>query len=185
MEVARQTQANRDKRIVAGLGSTGLSCARHLHAHGVPFVVVDSRAQPPGLAALCDEMPGVEFIPGENPEGIFDGVGELVVSPGIAMDAPIVGEALASGVDLKDGITRPAGIDMVDEPAWLWPRNPPIRRRRNIPTQWLRVEIREGRNRQLRRMTAAVGYPTLRLVRIGIADWTLDGLEPGEYRMLQ
>ena len=91
---------------------------------------------------------------------------------------------LAHGVDLKDGRTRPAGVERVDEPAWLWPRTPPIRERRQIPTAWLRLELGEGRNRQVRRMTAAVGYPTLRLVRVAIGDWQLDGLAPGEYREL-
>lgn len=92
--------------------------------------------------------------------------------------------ALASGVELKDGMTRPADVEAIDEPGWLWPRDPPIRERRQIPTCWLRMRIREGRNRQLRRMTAAVGHPTLRLVRIGIGDWTLGELAPGEYRRL-
>jgi 23S rRNA pseudouridine2457 synthase len=91
---------------------------------------------------------------------------------------------LARGVDLKDGRTRPAGVECVDEPAWLWARTPPIRERRHIPTTWLRLEISEGRNRQVRRMTAAVGHPTLRLVRVAIGDWQLDGLLPGEYRLL-
>ena len=97
---------------------------------------------------------------------------------------PEVLRALASGVELKDGQTRTAKVMLADEPAWLWLRDPPIRVRRNIPTQWLRIQLEEGRNRQVRRMTAAVGHPTLRLVRTEIGDWTLDGLQPGEYRLL-
>jgi len=93
-------------------------------------------------------------------------------------------DRLAQGVALKDGRTRPARVTRVDRPSWLWPRDPPIRARKNIPTQWLQLEIREGRNRQVRRMTAAVGHPTLRLLRIAIGDWRLDQLRPGEYRRL-
>jgi 23S rRNA pseudouridine2457 synthase len=91
---------------------------------------------------------------------------------------------LSAGVELKDGPTRRARVEAVTEPAWLWPRTPPIRERKNIPTQWLQLEISEGRNRQVRRMTAAVGYPTLRLVRMAIDAWSIDGLAPGEYRLL-
>ena len=93
-------------------------------------------------------------------------------------------EALRDGVELKDGRSRPARVARVDEPGWLWPRQPPIRKRRHIPTAWLELEIREGRNRQVRRMTAAVGHPTLRLVRVAIGDWRLGDLRPGEYRRL-
>jgi 23S rRNA pseudouridine2457 synthase len=93
-------------------------------------------------------------------------------------------ELLSRGVGLKEGLTRPAVVATVDEPEWLWPRDPPIRERRNIPTQWLRLQLTEGRNRQVRRMTAAVGHPTLRLLRIGIGDWSIDALAPGEYRLL-
>lgn len=93
-------------------------------------------------------------------------------------------EILARGVELKDGWSRPARVRPVDQPGWLWPREPPIRARKNIPTQWLQLEIREGRNRQVRRMTAAVGHPTLRLLRIALGDWRLDQLQPGEYRRL-
>ncbi len=101
---------------------------------------------------------------------------------GIADDRAL--RKLAAGVVLKDGPTRRARVEAVEQPDWLWPRVPPIRERRNIPTQWLRLEISEGRNRQVRRMTAAVGHPTLRLVRIGIGDWSIEGLAPGEYRLL-
>ena len=91
---------------------------------------------------------------------------------------------LARGVELRDGLTRSARVQAIDEPDWLWPRTPPIRERRHIPTQWLELEISEGRNRQVRRMTAAVGYPTLRLIRTRVGDWSLDGLAPGELRVL-
>ena len=90
---------------------------------------------------------------------------------------------LRSGVKLNDGVTAPAGARLVDEPDWLWPREPPVRYRRNIPTAWLEITLTEGRNRQVRRMTAAVGHPTLRLVRVAIGEWPLDGLRPGEWQM--
>ena len=90
---------------------------------------------------------------------------------------------LRRGVKLKDGLTATAGARLVEEPGWLWTREPPIRNRRNIPTAWLELTITEGRNRQVRRMTAAVGHPTLRLVRLNIGPWSLDGLRPGEWKV--
>jgi len=88
---------------------------------------------------------------------------------------------LAAGVDLPDGRTRPAKARLLDAPA-IWTRHPPIRERRRIPTAWLELTLREGRNRQVRRMTAKVGHPTLRLVRMRIGPWSLDALQPGEWR---
>lgn len=88
---------------------------------------------------------------------------------------------LAEGVQLKDGLTRPAKATRMLEPA-IWPRVPPVRHRDTIPTSWLELTITEGKNRQVRRMTAAAGFPTLRLIRYRIGDWTLDGLKCGEYR---
>ena len=89
---------------------------------------------------------------------------------------------LRQGVTLKDGPTRPADVARIADPA-LWPRDPPIRYRASVPDCWLSLTIREGRNRQVRRMTAAVGHPTLRLVRWRIGDWTLADLRPGEFRL--
>lgn len=88
---------------------------------------------------------------------------------------------LRQGVRLKDGLTQPAKVERIDPPA-LWPRDPPVRFRKSVPDCWLRLTIREGRNRQVRRMTAAVGHPTLRLVRWSIGDWTIEGMQPGEWR---
>ena len=91
---------------------------------------------------------------------------------------------LERGVQLKDGAARALAARPIDEPAGLWPRDPPIRERRSIPTGWLELVIDEGRNRQVRRMTAAVGLPTLRLIRHRIGPFALAGLGPGEYRRL-
>jgi 23S rRNA pseudouridine2457 synthase len=90
-------------------------------------------------------------------------------------------EPLRKGVRLNDGMTLPAEVARIDPPG-LWERDPPIRVRKSIPDAWLKLTIREGRNRQVRRMTAAVGLPTLRLVRWSIGDWTVEGLAPGEVR---
>ncbi|MCB6177213.1 pseudouridine synthase [Rhodobacter sp. Har01] len=91
-------------------------------------------------------------------------------------------EALSGGVVLNDGPTLPAQARMVDTPVWLWPRTPPIRVRKSIPDAWIELTLREGRNRQVRRMCAAVGLPCLRLIRWRVGDWTLDGLAPGQWR---
>lgn len=169
-----------------------------------PFRVLSQFSAETGKATLADYID----LPGVYPAGRldFDSEGLMLLTDDGALQArvshprhkitkvylaqvegipgPEALQALRRGVQLKDGGTRPANAEVVDEPGWLWPRDPPIRRRKQIPTRWIRLEIREGRNRQVRRMTAAVGHPTLRLLRIAIGDWHLNGLRPGEYRRL-
>ena len=103
------------------------------------------------------------------------------------VEGVITAEALARlrrGGGLRDGLTLPAEAEAMATPAWLWPRDPPIRFRKSVPDAWLQLTIREGRNRQVRRMTAAVGLPTLRLIRVAVGPHALDGLGPGAWRQV-
>jgi 23S rRNA pseudouridine2457 synthase len=102
---------------------------------------------------------------------------------GQASDAAL--ELLARGVDLGDFVSKPCEARRIEEPIGLWPRTPPIRFRKAIPTSWLELVLKEGKNRQVRRMSAYVGFPTLRLIRWAVGDWTLDGLAPGQWRELE
>lgn len=105
----------------------------------------------------------------------------LVQVEGEPTDSAIA-DLRAGGLDLGDFRTLPCGVRRVDEPDGLWPRDPPVRFRKSVPTSWLELVLHEGKNRQVRRMTAKVGFPTLRLLRIAIGPWSLDGLAPGEWR---
>ncbi|MEH6551217.1 MAG: pseudouridine synthase [Pseudomonadales bacterium] len=112
---------------------------------------------------------------------------KLAKSYWVQVEGEITPEALtqlAEGVTLNDGTTKPAQAKAITEPA-VWQRDPPIRQRKNIPTSWLELSIKEGRNRQVRRMTAAVGFPTLRLIRHKIGEWSLADLQPGDYQVLE
>jgi 23S rRNA pseudouridine2457 synthase len=104
----------------------------------------------------------------------------LVQVEGVADEGAL--DALRAGVDLGDFHTRPCAARGVPEPDWLWPRDPPVRFRKSVPTSWVEIVLSEGKNRQVRRMTAKVGYPTLRLIRLAIGPWRLDGLQPGQWR---
>lgn len=98
-------------------------------------------------------------------------------------DADALNKAFTQGIMLKDGLTRPAQARIISPPD-IWSRTPPIRERKNIPTSWLEITLKEGKNRQVRRMTAAIGHPTLRLIRWQIGSWSLSGIAPGEYQEL-
>lgn len=129
-----------------------------------------------GLVVLTDDGRLQHFIadPGHKLPKTY-----LAQVEGVPDKAAI--EKLRKGVLLNDGITRPAQAELIDEPN-IWARVPPIRFRQNIPTGWIKLTITEGRNRQVRRMTAAVGFPTLRLIRVKIGPWKLEGLKPGEWK---
>lgn len=166
-----------------------------------PFRVLCQFTDDAGRATLADfvRMPGV-YAAGRldyDSEGVLlltddgalqariaDPKHELAKAYWVQVEGAATREALAElrkGVLLNDGMTRPAQAEQIAPPA-LWERTPPVRFRKNVPTSWLAITLREGRNRQVRRMTAAVGLPTLRLIRARIGDWELGELQPGEWR---
>jgi 23S rRNA pseudouridine2457 synthase len=117
-----------------------------------------------------------------EPFFITEEVEAELIAVGYVFEPPPILEPLRRGVDLGDFRTRPAQASLMDGPENLWPRDPPIRYRANIPTSWLQIVIGEGKNRQVRRMTAKIGFPTLRLIRWAVGEWTLDNLPPGAWR---
>ncbi|STQ76486.1 pseudouridine synthase [Grimontia hollisae] len=166
-----------------------------------PFNTLTQFTGEPGDATLADFIPVKDVYPAgrldKDSEGLLvltnDGILQArltqpksksaktywVQVEGIPSENAL--KSLRNGVELKDGWTLPASVEIMDEPA-IWDRNPPIRHRPSVPTTWLSITLTEGRNRQVRRMTAAVGHPTLRLVRYQMGHWTVDGLQPGEWR---
>jgi 23S rRNA pseudouridine2457 synthase len=167
-----------------------------------PFGVACKFSPEPGKRTLADFVPVRDVYPAGRLD--TDSEGLLLLTDDGALQARIANprhkmakvywaqvervpadEALAAlraGVDLGDFVTKPAGARLIDEPPGLWPRDPPIRYRAQIPTAWLELTLREGKNRQVRRMTARVGFPTLRLIRVGIGRIELGSLSPGEWR---
>ncbi len=132
-----------------------------------------------GLVALTDD--------GKLQHKITDPNNKMEKTYWVQVEHEINDEALqvlSSGIELNDGVTLPARAKQIEAPALLWPRIPPIRERRNIPTSWLELTLKEGRNRQVRRMTAAVGFPTLRLIRYRVGSWTINGINSGEFVVL-
>jgi 23S rRNA pseudouridine2457 synthase len=176
-----------------------------LIAFNKPFGVICKFSPEPGKKTLADFID----VPRVYPAGRLDtdSEGLLLLTDDGALQARISspkfklpkvywaqvegspsGEALAklrAGVDLGDFTTQPAGARLIDEPANLWPRDPPIRHRAKIPTAWIELTLREGKNRQVRRMTAKVGFPTLRLVRAAIGDINVKDVAPGEWREVE
>lgn len=169
-----------------------------------PYGVLSQFSKEPGQQSLADFIDQPGFYPAgrldKDSEGLLlltnDGALQNRISHPrhkmaktywVQVEGVISEEAirlLQQGIKLKDGPTRPATAQQMAEPD-IWPRDPPVRYRAAIPTSWLELTIKEGRNRQVRRMTAAVDYPTLRLIRYRIGDWTLDGLQPGEWSMIE
>jgi len=166
-----------------------------------PYLVLSQFTDPEGRPTLADYIPvkdvyaagrldydseGLVILTDSGPlqYSVTDPHNKLPKTYWVQVEGIPADEALAklaAGVTLKDGPTLPAEVRRMDEPD-LWPRNPPIRFRKEIPTRWLELTIVEGRKRQVRRMTAAVGLPTLRLVRISVGTWKLGRLKPGEWR---
>ena len=169
-----------------------------------PYGVLCQFSAEPGRRTLRDFLPQREVYPAGRLDADSEGLVLLTADGGLQhrISDPhyklpkvylvqVEGEptesalsTLGSGVALREAITLQADVRAVPEPVWLWPRVPPIRERRAIPTAWLEIVLREGKNRQVRRMTAAVGLPTLRLIRYAVGPWTLDGLAPAEWREL-
>ena len=167
-----------------------------------PYLVLSQFTDPEGRPTLADFIPVKEVYPAGRLD--YDSEGLVILTDSGPLQYSVTDPhnklpktywvqvegipeedalaKLAEGILLKDGLTLPSQVRRMDEPNELWPRNPPIRFRKEVPTSWLELTIFEGRKRQVRRMTAAVGTPTLRLVRVSVGTWKLGRLKPGEWR---
>jgi 23S rRNA pseudouridine2457 synthase len=170
-----------------------------------PYGVLTRFTDPAGRPTLSDFVPQRNIYPAGRLDADSEGL-VVLTSDGrlqarisdprhhwpktywVQVEGEMTGQALAGlrgGVMLKDGPTRPARAGRMQEPPDIWPRDPPVRFRKSIPTSWVELIVKEGRNRQVRRMTAAVGFPTLRLIRYAVGTWTIDQLAPGEWREVE
>jgi 23S rRNA pseudouridine2457 synthase len=169
-----------------------------------PFSVLSQFTDNDGRGTLADYMNAPRFRPAGRLD--YDSEGLLILTDNGQLQAQIANpkhklwktyrvqvegdisqqaiDSLTKGVELKDGLSLPAKARKIPQPDNLWPRVPPVRERKTVADSWLELSIREGRNRQVRRMTAAAGFPTLRLIRVKIGDWSLNELQPGEHRTL-